>query len=95
MRQSYEEILTLQKLSWKNVLPMLICVLSVFCRGRGTVDTQPPFLACPHIVARLIPHRGVARWLSRHGTFRLVESRKAQAAAIKVIKNQDTIQGME
>ena len=28
-------------------------------------------------------------------TFRLVEGRKAQAAGIKVVKNQDTIQGME
>ena len=28
----------MQKHSGKNVLPMLICVLSVFCRGRGTVD---------------------------------------------------------
>ena len=35
------------------------------------------------------------RDLRNDATFQLVESRKAQAAAIKVIKNQDTIQGME
>ena len=33
--------------------------------------------------------------LRSEATFQLVDSRKAQAAAIKVIKNQDTIQGME
>ena len=35
------------------------------------------------------------RNLRDEATFQLVQSRKAQAAGIKVVKNQDTIQGME
>ena len=49
MGQSYELLLIEQKISWKNVMPMLICVLSVFCRGRGTVDA----LLCP-IVGKVL-----------------------------------------